>query len=70
MEHYKKKQSRYIEDALRPNELRITGAGKAHDLTSKAAELLKVRTILYEVWVGAGIDMEKKICGWEDLVQE
>ena len=45
VEHYKKKQSTYIEDPLRPNELRITGAGKAHDLANKAAVVLKVNAM-------------------------
>ncbi len=44
VEHYKKTKSVYSEDPLRANELRITGAGKVHDLSTRASCLLKVRT--------------------------
>ncbi len=42
MEHYKKKQSRYYDDKCGPNELRITGTGKAYDLCTRAMHKLKV----------------------------
>lgn len=47
MEHYRKSHSSYIGDHPRPNELRITGAGKAHDLSTKAAAMLKVSRAAY-----------------------
>lgn len=42
VEHYKKTKSVYTEDPLRPNELKITGSGKVHDLATKVSGLLKV----------------------------
>lgn len=42
MEHYKKKQSRYIEEESLPNEMRVGSTGKAQDLASRALHRLKV----------------------------
>ena len=42
VEHYKKTQSVYSEDPLRANELKVTGAGKVHDLSTRASYIIKV----------------------------
>ena len=43
VEHYHKKQSYYIEEECKENELRVTSSGKPQDLASKAAHLMRVR---------------------------
>lgn len=43
VEHYHKKQSYYIEEECKENELRVTSSGKPQDLASKAAQLMRVR---------------------------
>ena len=42
VEHYKKKQSRYIDEECLPNEMRVGSAGKAHDLATRAMHTLRV----------------------------
>ena len=45
MEHYKKKQSRLFDTAVLPNEIKVSGSSKAHDLCTKAVHKLKVRCV-------------------------
>lgn len=42
MEHYSRKQSRYITERSRENELVVASAGKAKDLATKAVHIMKV----------------------------
>ena len=42
VEHYNKKQSIYIGEECRENEIRITSSGKPHDIATKLLHTLKV----------------------------
>ena len=46
VEHYHKKQSFYMDEECRENELRVASSGKPHDLATRAGHIIKVRSNL------------------------